>query len=157
MIELAAIMIVRLKWLHGKTQKVCVQRNFDRTRHVSYSQCETWNKSEWENPYLAISVCPLLNHEVVGCLVLYKIVLGYENSLKVEVWFIGEILNIPILSYHVALEKSDWSDPNVNALEIQNMWWIWKYQNELCNHNLNHLFSIKIFFHAVEMGAHHSG
>ena len=82
MIELAAIMIVRLKWLHGKTQKVCVQRNFDRTRHVSYSQCETWNKSEWENPYLAISVCQLLNHEVVGCLVIYKIVLGYENSLN---------------------------------------------------------------------------
>ena len=41
MIELAGIMIVRLKWLHGKTQKVCVQRDFDRTRHDSYSQCET--------------------------------------------------------------------------------------------------------------------
>ena len=77
----------------------------------------------------AISVCPLLNHEEVGCLVLYKIVLGYENSLNrlVEVWFIGEILNISILSYHVALKKRAWSDPNVNALEIQNMWQMCKY------------------------------
>ena len=128
MIKPAAISNIRFKWLHGKTQKGCMQRNFDRTRHVSCSQCETWNKSEWENPYLAISVCQLLNHEVVGCLILYKIVwvmriawIDLLKSTQVKVWFLGVFLNISILSYHVASKKRA-SFPNVNALEIQNMW-----------------------------------